>query len=323
MPDILNTKIIKEKNKALILLELKKISSGTKNSLSISTGLSIATCGNILKELILSDEVIELDLAKPEGGRPARRFQYNENHELILIIYIRKEHTIESLHLEACNLKGKLIFDKTITEPVTKQLILLTLDDFLIQYPKIKYLSIGIPGIVTKGTIMTCDIESLANLPLKEMIEKNYALKVIVENDVNAIALGYYSKVEDEKPESIVFLYYPEQGDPGAGIVIHGKTIYGSSNIAGEIKYLNQSHQLSFSEKIISVLKVIHYLINPNYMILSGNEIDSNILDCIQVEMKKSPFPPHILFEKEIHDFYVLGLKFNAYKLLTSKEKTW
>ena len=50
-------------------------------------------------------------------------------------------------------------------------------------------------------------------------------------------------------PESIVFLYYPEQGDPGAGIVIHGKTIYGATHIAGEIKYLNQANQLSFSEK--------------------------------------------------------------------------
>ena len=78
-----------------------------------------------------------------------------------------KEHKIESLHVEVCNLKGHLIKDKTITKNVTKQLIMHTLDDFLHLYPKIKYLSIGIPGIVSNGTIITSDIESLANLPLK------------------------------------------------------------------------------------------------------------------------------------------------------------
>ena len=91
MSDVLNTKMIKRKKYGFNSLRIeKKLSLVPKNSLSISTGLSIATCGNILKDLILSDEVIELDLAQSEGGRPARRFRYNENHELILIIYVRK-----------------------------------------------------------------------------------------------------------------------------------------------------------------------------------------------------------------------------------------
>ena len=73
----------------------------------------------------------------------------------------------------------------------------------------------------------------------------------------------------------------------------------------------------------MSILKVINYLINPNYIVLSGNEINSDILEHIHKEMNKLAFPPNVSHEKEIHSFYILGLKFNAYKLLTSKEITW
>lgn len=317
MSQVLDTKALREKNKDLIRASLKDVEFATKQSLSVLTGLSVASCGNLLKELIATSEVIELELAASSGGRPARRFRYNESFKLLLVIYLRKEQNNEIMHISVSDLKGNTLYDETKTIMIDLNSIECVISSYIEQFNTISYISIGIPGIVRdKSYIKTCDIQSLNKCHLKTHLINRFNLDVILENDVNAIALGYYSIVEEEDPESLVYIYYPEDGYPGAGIVIHGKTLYGVKHIAGEVKYLEHSTHNSFVASVWETINAVNSIINPNYIVLSGNKFRESTIHQIQERIKRTPFSPYVLFENDIHDHYILGLKFNAFTLL-------
>jgi hypothetical protein len=43
---------------------------GTTSSVSNITGLSVATCGNVIKSLVQTGEIIEVEMVESHGGRP-------------------------------------------------------------------------------------------------------------------------------------------------------------------------------------------------------------------------------------------------------------
>lgn len=68
MNQIANNSIrVKRINQELIKEALKAMKQGTKAAVASVTGLSIATCGNILNELVETGEVIETELEASSG----------------------------------------------------------------------------------------------------------------------------------------------------------------------------------------------------------------------------------------------------------------
>lgn len=86
-----NTTIIKQINTELIKSTLKLLKHATKPLLANETGLSLATCNTILNELLLTGEVIAVELEASNGGRPATRFMYNADSSYIAYIYKKAE----------------------------------------------------------------------------------------------------------------------------------------------------------------------------------------------------------------------------------------
>ena len=83
-----NTKMVRKINSDVIRKVLRKNEELTKAEISSLTGLSIATCGNLLKLMVESGEVIEGELEQSTGGRPARRYRYNVEKNLLLCLYV-------------------------------------------------------------------------------------------------------------------------------------------------------------------------------------------------------------------------------------------
>lgn len=305
---------------------LKHHPEGTKISISSDTGLSVATCGNLLKELLKTGEVLELPLGKSTGGRPSRRFKFNENHSYIACIYINSDTPTLHISYAILNLIGEIIDENnhycpsisiTEFEHITSKLVE--------THPAITQLSFGIPGVVSNGRILSCDYKELVQFDLKGYFTEKYHLEVFVENDVNAIAHGFYDLHNKKHDESLAFLFYPKNFRPGAGFIVNGVILRGFSDFSGEIGYMSYNSTNSrddisfqdenFTQNVAKTIANINCVLNPQFVILSGRQLDDLTFELIQSDL--SPyFPeqhiPTLLYEEDFHLSYIRGLALMA-----------
>ncbi len=329
-----NTVTLKEMNTELLRSTLKKMESGTKNSLAKLTGLSVATCRNFLTEMLETGEVKEIQLADSTGGRPSKQFVYNKDHAHALLLYIRKEGSVRSLFLCIIDVLGNPLktaykeFSELTLEDIESQIQVLKEQD-----SAIRVISIGLPGVVHDGVIKTCDIPTLIDLPIVEQLSNRFGVPVLAENDVNAIALGFYYYKNRSESESLVYIYYPEKGCVGAGIIIDGSVIRGRRDFAGELSYLPcieapgmqarmQEDEAAFSKLAVDMILSVNCVINPSKAVISGLFITPSLKDRITHEITERGQPfctPIIEFDHDIHDSFILGLQYLALKELSYK----
>lgn len=79
---------------------------------------------------------------------------------------------------------------------------------------------------------------------MKSHLEEKFSIPVVIENDMNAAVLGYYKNTGNYDNSSLVYLYSGQNG-PGAGIMINGDVVRGST--------FSQERYLSFRNMIIKI----------------------------------------------------------------------
>ena len=314
---------LKQINVDMIKEALKASDYSTKMSLSSDTGLSVATCGNILSELLLTGEALEIDQEASTGGRPARRFVYNENFASVASVYFRKEGQTDYMMCVVSNLLGDPIFENQIEEEgLSMETIENTIDALVDDFPNLRVLVLGIPGVVHEGAIGYSHFESLAYYPLEEKLMDKYDLLVIAENDMNATAVGFYNSYVKDKPESLAYLYYPKDGISGAGIIVNGRIVKGHSNFAGEISFMPlgltnpeqkavQQDPDAFSDFVSRTVATVNAIINPQKVVLCGYYFETSFNAMIE-ERLSTYIPekhlPELIFETDVHKSYLKGL---------------
>ena len=104
---------------------------------------------------------------------------------------------------------------------------------------KIKGIGVGFPGTVSTKTGL---VESPPNLPgwgkvdLRKKIEKEFKVKVYIENDANAAAIGEMIFGAGKKFDSFVMVTLGT--GVGGGIVINKKIFHGETGAAGELGHI-------------------------------------------------------------------------------------
>lgn len=328
---ISNTKNLRQLNKSQLLNVLKTEPNATKNKLAKLTGLSVATCGNILKDCIESGEVFEIELGESTGGRPSRQFIFNKNHAYIANIYPRHEGQSTSIAVNVNNLLGQSIYTNNVECDLE---VISELDDIVTNliklYPNIKVLSFGIPGVVDHGIVGVCDIEELIDFKFQSYFEDKFNLSVTVDNDVNLSAIGFYSQLDDNSDQDLAYIYFPLDGNPGAGIIVNGQIINGFSNFAGEVSYMPslmsrhkqgniQQNPTDFATYVSTIIMNINCVINPKTIVLAGYCFSVNILQDIKqnlIKFSRVNYVPNIQFEEDLHDSYLNGLIYKGLKQL-------
>jgi len=314
---------LKQINVEMIKTALKEQEYSTKSSIAHTTGLSVATCGNILKELLVTEEVFEIDFEASTGGRPARRFVYNENFANVVALFPRIEGDVKSISCAVSNMLGEYVYEKsTPYSDITIKEIDETIEMLLRKFPNIKVIALGIPGVVHKGKIGFCDFDKLVEFPIKSYLNEKYQLEIVVENDMNSTALGFYKKISEEKPESMAYIYFPKDSLSGAGIIVNGQIIKGHSNFAGEVAYLPlknrmeaqrpiQKYPAQFADLVSKMIASINSVINPEHIVLTGYYFNDTLIELIKValtEFTPSDHMPELFCEDDIHDSYIYGL---------------
>ena len=167
------------------------------------------------------------------------------------IIQINTKHLLMKIgvdvggtNIRACLVKNQKIVklkkvtlqDKDNLQSTLKQIINLIR---IVYDPEVSGIGIGVPSVVDleKGIVHdVVNIPSWKELPLKDILEKEFGVIVMINNDVNCFILG-------EKHFGVAKDYSSIAGITigtgiGAGLIINDKLYSGSNCGAGEIGYL-------------------------------------------------------------------------------------
>ena len=145
---------------------------------------------------------------------------------------------------------------------------------------------------------------------------------VVIENDMNLIAYGFYQAEEYEENTSIAVVSFFKDNWPGSGIIVDGHIIHGNTNFAGEVSYLplgcthNEQKQLlkdkagiiQIASKTICSLAAI---INPETIVITGKILTDSMLKeiCDSIsEIIPTKHIPQIILENNINKYYLNGL---------------
>ena len=177
------------------------------------------------------------------------------------------------------------------------------LNTILYEYPDIQLISLSLPG--------------LEECHLQAYLEEKYTQKIVINNDVNTIVMGYFAS-QDEY-ESISFLYQARIGGTGGVGHIHREhLIKGRHNIAGEIQYL----PISFSENYQEMKKTpegalewttkyclgITSMVAPEAIIIYNKLISKS--DDVKKEMEKympESYLPDLIKIESLKEYMLIG----------------
>jgi predicted NBD/HSP70 family sugar kinase len=297
---------MKEINCTLIKKALKRMTTATRAEISEATGISPTTVRALLDELIESSEVVRFGLDKSTGGRRAERYALNLKESLILAFYIRDKYinyAISNPLGEIMEEKSIEINDENYSENIEKIInIVLQNNNY------IKAIGISVPGVVDIEKRKYSAGKSLTEwqtFNIGERIEKKYKIPVVLENDLNTIALGYSLNlmkkldVDDLHILNMIYIHFTEAGI-GAGIIANGELVRGGSNLAGELGFIpvsdgkhlqafieDEPDDNAYIETISMVIAAINCIINPDLVAIGGETFRVNLIDQIKERCNK------------------------------------
>jgi predicted NBD/HSP70 family sugar kinase len=320
--------------KQIILSGIRRVllqqGSVTKVELSEKLGISFPTIGKFLTKMEREGEVFSAGLDDSSGGRRAKRYTYNPEYKLGLAIFLERDETNylvfnglgevkETGEVSSSLMEDGLLILKDCVARLTKT------------YPKISSISIGVPASVDNGKIFYIPgYEHLHHFDLKSYLEKQFSIPVIIENDMNAAVLGYYEHHRSLKNKSLIYFYSGQNG-PGAGIMVNGSVVRGSTHFSGEVSFVplydernfrqamekgNSTYQVRIGEKhevdaISRLIASFTAILNPDAIIFSNQEVNATILE--QLQKQSSLYIPgeHLpnLITSDWQQDYLLGLQ--------------
>lgn len=314
--------------------------SATKVELSKRLGISFPTISKFLTQMEKEGELLLVGLDDSSGGRRATRYAYNPEYMLGLAMFLEKTETHYTVYNCFGEVKKQGITPSVLTN---KDLSLLTncIQDIIAQFPSIASIAIGVPGSVDNGRIFYIpDYEHLQNFDLKGYYENLFSIPVVVENDMNAAVLGYYKTLRNTDNQSLIYLYFGQNG-PGAGVLINGDIVRGRSFFSGEVSFVPQYDNQNFlqalenregvnkvpfldDQAIDAISRLVASfvaIINPHTVIFCHDEVDDRILQ--KIEMRSSTYVPkkHIpeLIESDWKQDYMSGLQNLGLDLMIAK----
>jgi len=232
-------KLIQELNRSIILRTIRHYGPISRSEIAKKNKISPTTVTAAVKELIRQGLVYEDGVGVSTGGRKPVLVRFSSDSKFIIAVAITNSSIkIAEMNLEAKVRRQKIFPVYNLTGKLVIDYLLKSIGQFLEEYSDLtKCIGISIisPGIINidKGIIYENTKLKLKNIPLKEMVGKQFKLKTWLENDANAIALaekrfGAYRKFKN--------LIYITIGDGvGAGIIVNGSIFRGCRGGAGEI----------------------------------------------------------------------------------------
>lgn len=215
----------------------------TRSQLAASTGLSRATVSQRIDLLISAGLLIETGRAVSTGGRPPLTLQLNPDTGIVAAVDLGATHC----QIALADLSGTFLAETDepmdIGDGPTRVLgrVAEILGELLSKVDRraaeIRAISIGVPGPVefSTGTVVRPPIMAgWDGYRVPEFFAASFDAPVLVDNDVNMMALGEYGQRRD----AAHLLYVKVGTGIGCGIVSGGVLHRGAAGAAGDIGHI-------------------------------------------------------------------------------------
>jgi glucokinase-like ROK family protein len=239
---------MREMNLTLILSCLQERGNSSRSQLAKFTGLTKATVSSLVKELIERKYVHEIGLASPRIGRPSMKLEINPHAGSI----IGAEIGVDFISVILTNFGAKILHRETISTTDLQgdqgailaravSLLSKTIEQAHDLGLGLLGIGLGVPGLVdaSSGVLLFAPNLKWRDVPLRTILENQFAYPVYVENEANLAALGesYFGAGRDAR-----FVLYVSAGvGLGGGIVINKQLVQGSNGFAGEIGHMTMN----------------------------------------------------------------------------------
>ena len=238
----------KEKRSIDILEILRRRGPLSRPDISKELGINVVTISNYIDDFIRNNLVLEKELDISEGGRRPALLDLNPEGGYIIGAGLNLANMVGLL----VDLKGNIITKTQIVRPrpSVKEITecLLEIIREILRRSKdyasnIRGIGLGIAGLVNKkdGSIhwpqKTDHYYTYASvdIPLLDLLEKEFNLPVLVENDATCACFGEYWLNLKGGFKNVIYMF----SGVGCGIVVNGEIYTGTKGYAGEVSIYN------------------------------------------------------------------------------------
>jgi predicted NBD/HSP70 family sugar kinase len=246
----------KEKRNIQILEILRRQGPISRPDISKEMGLNVVTISNYLDDFIKHNLVQERELDISEGGRRPVLLDLNPEGGYIIGAGLNLMNMVGLL----VDLKGNIVTKTQIVRPrasvkeITECLLEITRE--ILRRSKeysanIKGVGVGIAGLINKkdGSIhwpQKMDhyyTYASVDIPLKDLIEREFNLPTLIENDATAACFGEQWLGLERNLKNVIYMF----SGVGCGIMINGEIYTGTNGYAGEVSIYNYKEEDLFN----------------------------------------------------------------------------
>lgn len=234
---------VREHNRYAVLRVLQRRRAASRAELARATGLSVPTVAAIGQEFLASGLVREGAPARVGGGRPARTLALHADAHSVLTIDLAAPR----VRAARADLAGAMhaLVDGPPIGPGADHALLDWLCEQLAARQRggtpVAVLAVAVPGVVDRrsGRVRLAPALGWDDAPVGAWLAERTGLEVMLENDVNAVALGELHHGAGAGRRHVLYVAISGNGATGigAGIVVDGGLYRGAHDAAGEIGY--------------------------------------------------------------------------------------
>ncbi|MDD4939517.1 MAG: ROK family protein [Candidatus Omnitrophica bacterium] len=247
--DLQREELTEKERRIIDILEiLRRRGPLTRPDISKELGINVVTISNYIDEFVKNNLVLEKELDISEGGRRPALLELNPQGGYIIGVGLNLMNMVGLL----MDLKGNIITKTQIVrpKPSVKEITecLLEIIREILRRSKqytsnIRGVGIGIAGLISKktGSIHWPQRQNgrysyaSVDIPLLDLIEREFDLPALVENDATCACFGEYWQSLKGQFKNIVYMF----SGVGCGIIINGDIYTGTSGYAGEVSIYN------------------------------------------------------------------------------------
>ncbi|MFZ4451484.1 ROK family protein [Salibacterium aidingense] len=231
--------LVKKINKSIVLQTIQASSPISRAQISKDSGLNKATVSGLVNELMEEQFVQEIGTGLSSGGRKPVMLYFNKKAGYAIGIDLGVNYILAVL----TDLQGEVIekieepLENTsldVVLPMLKNVVQSLMDRKPFSAYGVVGIGIGVPGITDKnGRILFAPNLNWEQVNLKQELEENFQLPVVIENEAKAGAHG--ENIHGAGKSSRNFVYISMGIGIGTGIIINNQLYKGANGIAGEM----------------------------------------------------------------------------------------
>ena len=246
----------KEKRNIEILGLLRRRGPISRSDISQEMGINVVSISNYIDDFIKYNLVYEKELDVSEGGRRPVLLDLNPRAGYAIGVGLNLMNMVGLL----VDLKGNIITKTRIARPQAsvKEVseCLLEIVREILRRSKgyvenIKGIGVGIAGLINKkdGSIhwpQKMDhyyTYASVDLPLKGLMEREFDLPTLIENDATSACFGEHWFDLNENYKNVLYMF----SGVGCGMIINGELYRGAQGYAGEVSVYNYKDQDLFN----------------------------------------------------------------------------